>query len=429
MKKNSIHACPVRVDGEKKEKAMPLDRLDDSLMQEIDVLKAEGRAKAPERVILKVLAPAGEKGPRYKMEGSDKEYIRMNSNSYLSLSNHPELIEAADSATRRLGVGPGAVRFIDGTFSYHIALEERIARFVGKPAAKIFNSAYTANCGLALAVSNRRTYWIGDQLNHNSIIRAIRIANVPGSNRAIYDHNDLEGLRKCLEGVPQGMERVVVIFDGVFSMRGDFAPIDRIVKIAEPYQRKFRDGVITVVDDSHGIGGFGKTGRGTAEFSGAQPDVIVGTFGKAFGVNGGFVAASETVVEAIRQKADTYIYTNPLGVGDCAAAIKAIDLCDSSEGLRRLDHLQRRIQQFRQGIAALGLKSIPGPHPIVPLLIQDTTKTHRFVQYLFDQGVLVVGLTFPVVPRGDETIRFQINAAHTPEDIDQVLEILSAFQG
>jgi glycine C-acetyltransferase len=410
------------------EDIMPLDTLDNSLRKEIDALKAEGRAKIPERVIMEYLPPAGEKGPRYKLKGSDKEYIRMNSNSYLSLSNDPELVEAADRATKKLGVGPGAVRFIDGTFSYHVDLEKRIARFVGKPAAKIFNSAYTSNCGLALALSNKQTFWIGDQLNHNSVIRAMRISNVPGANRAIYDHNDMEGLKKCLDGVPREMERVVIIFDGVFSMRGDYAPIDRIVKAAEPYQTKFKDGVITVVDDSHGIGAFGKTGRGTAEFSGAQPDVIIGTFGKAFGVNGGFVAASETVIEAIRQKADTYIYTNPLGVGDCAAAIKAIDLCDSSEGIRRLGHLQQRIHQFRQGIAALGLESIPGPHPVVPLMVRDTAKTHRLVQYLFEQGVLVVGLTFPVVPRGDETIRFQINAAHTQADIDYVLKILASFK-
>jgi len=407
---------------------MPLNKLDDSLMREIEALKAEGRAKAPERVIIEYLPPRGKRGPRYKLKGSDKEYLRMNSNSYLSLSNDPELIEAADMATRELGVGPGAVRFFVGTFSYHIALEKRIARFVGEPAAKIFNSAYTSNCGLALAISNKQTYWIGDQLNHNSIIRAMRISNVPGSNRAVYDHNDMEGLRKCLDGVPQDMERVVIIFDGVFSMRGDCAPIDRIVKTAEPYQRKFKDGVITVVDDSHGIGAFGKTGRGTAEFSGAQPDVIIGTFGKAFGVNGGFVAASETVIEAIRQKADTYIYTNPLGVADCAAAIKAIDLCDSAVGLKRLENLQQRIQQFRQGITALGLESIPGPHPVVPLLVRDTTKTHKVVQHLFDHGVLAVGLTFPVVPRGDETIRFQINAAHTQADIAEALKILSAFE-
>jgi len=352
----------------------------------------------------------------------------MNSNSYLSLSNHPELIAAADAATKQFGVGPGAVRFIDGTFSHHVALEKRIAQFVGKPAAKIFNSAYTANCGLALTIANKQTHWIGDQLNHNSIIRAMRIANVPSSNKKIYAHNEMDSLKKCLEAVPEDIVRVVIIFDGIFSMRGDYAPIDEIERITIPYRNRFKDGVITVVDDSHGIGAYGKTGRGTADYTGSQPDVIIGTFGKAFGVNGGFIAASQAVVEAVRQKADTYIYTNPLSVADCAAGMKAIDICDSQEGLERLKNLDERIDQFRQGITTLGLKSIPGVHAIVPLLVRDTVKTQKMVQYLYEKGVLVVGLTFPVVPRGDETIRFQINTDHTKADVDYVLDVLSQFE-
>jgi glycine C-acetyltransferase len=404
---------------------MALEKLNHSLMQEIETLKVEGRTKGPERIIVDYIPPKDEKGPRYRLKGVDREFIRMNSNSYLSLSNHTEVIEAADVATKQFGVGPGAVRFIDGTFSHHVALEERIARFVAKPAAKIFNSAYTANCGLALAIANKLTHWIGDQLNHNSIIRAMRIANVPSSNKGIYEHNDMDALKKCLEAVPEDIERVVIIFDGIFSMRGDYAPIDEIEKIAVPYHDRFKDGVITVVDDSHGIGAYGRTGRGTADFTGEQPDVIIGTFGKAFGVNGGFIAASQAVIEIVRQKADTYIYTNPLSVADCAAAIKAIDICDSQEGLERLINLKVRVDQFRKGIAELGLESIPGPHAVVPLLVRDTTRTHKIVQYRFEKGVLVVGLTFPVVPRGDETIRFQINAAHTQADINYVLDVLS----
>lgn len=408
---------------------MSLEKLDASLVREVGALEAEGRAKAPERVIVDYIPPRGEKGPRYRLGGMDREFMRMNSNSYLSLSNHPALIEAADEVTKRFGVGPGAVRFIDGTFEQHVALEERIARFVETPAAKIFNSAYTANCGLALAISNNRTYWIGDQLNHNSIIRAMRIANVPSGNKGIYEHNNMDALKRCMDEVPDGTERVVIIFDGIFSMRGDYAPIDEIQKIALSYQGEFKEGVITVVDDSHGIGAYGKTGRGTAEYAGAQPDVIIGTFGKAFGVNGGFIGASRAVVEAVRQKADTYIYTNPLSVADCAAAIKAVDICDSPEGLERLRHLQERIGQFRRGIEHLGLESIPGPHAVVPLMVRDTGKTRRMVDYLFEKGVLVVGLTFPVVPRGDETIRFQINAAHTEADVAYVLKELSRFGG
>lgn len=404
---------------------MTLVNLDRALQKELAALASEGRAKQPERIITEYIPPSGGRGPRYRMQGQEREFIRLNSNSYLSLSNHPTLIEAADKATHACGVGPGAVRFIDGTYSYHIQLEERIASFVGKPAAKIFNSAYTANCGLALAIGSRQTHWIGDQLNHNSIIRAMRIAGVDSKKKSIYNHNDMDDLQRCFGDVGEDIERVVVIFDGIFSMRGDYAPIDLIQSIADQHSHKFRDGVITVVDDSHGIGAYGDTGRGTPEFCNAGPDIVVGTFGKAFGVNGGFIGASKTVVEAVRQKADTYIYTNPLSVADCAAAAAALDICDSEEGRILLANLKKRTDQFRAGLDRLGLESIPGPHPVVPLMVRDTEKTRALVNNLFEAGVLVVGLTFPVVPRGDESIRFQINAAHTEDDIDYVLGVLA----
>ena len=403
-------------------------RLDRALQSELKILQDEGRAKPPERIITAYHPPENDLGPRYSLEGENRRFLRMSSNSYLSLSNHPLLIARADNATHACGVGPGAVRFIDGTFSYHVALEERIARFVGKEAAKIFNSAYTANCGLALSIGGKATQWIGDQLNHNSIIRGMRIAGVPSGNKSIYAHNDVEDLQRCLEAVGGDITRVVVIFDGIFSMRGDYAPIDKILAITDRYSDKFTDGVITVVDDSHGIGAYGATGRGTPEFSGGTPDIIIGTFGKAFGVNGGFIAGSGTVVEAVRQRADTYIYTNPLSVADCAAATTALDICDSAEGLQRLDNLRQRTRQFREGLEKLGFETIPGPHPVVPLLVRDTAKTHALVKRLFAAGILVVGLTVPVVPKGDETIRFQVNAAHTEADIDLVLEVLARTQ-
>jgi len=404
---------------------MSLEQLDKALKEELAGLQEDGRAKPPERIITGYLPPTDGRGPRYTLKGEDKQFIRMNSNSYLSLSNHPQLIAVADAATHACGVGPGAVRFIDGTFSYHLELEQRIARFVNKPAAKIFNSAYTSNCGLALTIGSKTTHWIGDQLNHNSIIRAMRIAGVPSVNKGIYAHNNMDELRRCLDLVADDIDRVVVIFDGIFSMRGDYAPIDKILAITSEYSRKFRDGVITVVDDSHGIGAYGATGRGTAEFSGGIPDIIIGTFGKAFGVNGGFIAASETVIETVRQKADTYIYTNPLSVADCAAATKALDICDSEEGLMLLGNIQLRTKQFRNGLKKSGLESIPGPHPVVPVMVRDTGKTHALVRHLYDNGVLVVGLTFPVVPKGDESMRFQVNAAHTESDIDYVLGVLA----
>jgi len=403
---------------------MSLEKLDAVLRADVARLTEEGRAKSPERVIVGYVPGNGTRGPRYRLRGSDREYLRMNSNSYLSLSHHPQVMSAADEASHSFGAGPGAVRFIDGTFAPHVALEERVARFVGRPAAKVFNSAYTTVLGVAVTLAGPETHWIGDELNHNCIIRAMRIANVPSSQRAIFKHNDVADLERHLDRVPETAGRVIVIFDGIFSMRGDHAPVDAIAALVARYESRFRDGVITVMDDSHGIGAYGATGRGTEEHCGARVDIFVGTLGKAFGVNGGFVAGSPDLIEAVRQKADTYIYTNPLGAADAAAAVRAVDVADAVEGRERLANLKARTAQFRAGLTALGFESIPGPHAVVPLLVRDTDRVRSMVAALYDRGILAVGLTFPVVPKGDETIRFQINAAHTEADINEVLQAL-----
>jgi glycine C-acetyltransferase len=406
---------------------MSLEKLNEALAADVARLAEEGRAKAPERVMAGYVPASNGRGPRYRLRGSPGEFLRMNSNSYLSLSHHPAVLAAADEATHAYGAGPGAVRFIDGTFAPHVDLEARIARFVGRPAARIFNSAYTSVLGLGITLSGPDTFWIGDELNHNCIIRSMRIANVPAGQRAIYRHNDVSDLEAHLSRVPDGIGRVVVVFDGIFSMRGDCAPLSDIARVVARHQDRFRDGVVTVMDDSHGIAAYGPTGRGTEEHGGAGADILIGTFGKAFGVNGGFVAGSSELAEAVRQKADTYIYTNPLGAADCAAAIAAIDVADSDEGVARLRNLKARTDQFRAGLDRLGLESIAGPHPVVPLLVRDTDRTRAIVGGLFDRGILAIGLTFPVVPRGDETIRFQINAAHTEADVAEVLGALEAL--
>ncbi|MBN2134717.1 MAG: aminotransferase class I/II-fold pyridoxal phosphate-dependent enzyme [Acidobacteria bacterium] len=404
---------------------MSLDRLNKSLMAEVKAIHDQGRAKAPERVIEKVIPPEGDLGYRYRLRGYSGEYLRMNSNSYLGLSNDVRLIDAADKACRELGVGPGAVRFIDGTFSFHADLEKKIAEFSKKPAARIFSSAYTANLGLAMTLTDRDTYWIGDQLNHNSIIRALRISAVDRDHKGIYVHNDMDDLKRRLEVIPPWITRVLLIFDGIFSMRGDPAPIDKIIKIAEEYNPKYPDGVITIIDDSHGVGAYGATGRGTCEYMNGDADIIVGTLGKAFGCNGGYIAGSQAIVDAISQMCDTYIYTNPLAAGDCAASMKAIEILDSPEGLELLAKLKANTEQFRKGIKKIGLETIEGPHPIVPILVRDTKKTQDMVRKLFEKKILVVGLTFPVVPYGDETIRVQISAAHTKADIDYAIKSFS----
>jgi glycine C-acetyltransferase len=262
---------------------MSLTKLNKTLLNELEQLKKDGRAKNPERIISDYKEASAEKGPRYLIEGyGEKEFIRMNSNSYLSLSNHHQMIKAADEATHKFGVGPGAVRFIDGTFSYHLELEKKVAAFVKKENAKIFNSAYTSNLALALTLSSDDSYWIGDELNHNSIIRSMRISNVQRENRAIYKHNNVDDLRRCLDSVPKSMKRVFIIYDGIFSMRGDFAPQDKIQEITEEYSDRFQDGVISIVDDSHGIAAYGKTGRGTSDFTNSEADICRWHIWKSF---------------------------------------------------------------------------------------------------------------------------------------------------
>ena len=404
---------------------MPLDKLNPAIEQELMAIKKLGLEKLAERPIVAVKEATETMGSRYQIQGSNKWFLRLNSNSYLDLSRHPNLIQAADKATHQFGVGPGAVRFIDGTFNAHASLEMRIARFMNKPAARIFNSAYTANLALSLVLHNPNTYWIGDELNHNSIIRAMKIANVARQNRAIFKHNSLDSLEACLQAIPQGIKRVCIIFDGVFSMRGDYCPLVAIQEIPKKYHHKFDEGVITIMDDSHGIGAYGNTGRGTTEITGGNADIIVGTFGKAFAVNGGFILGSTSLVELVRQKADTYIYTNPLSMADCAAAEASIKLVDSSEGLHLLEKLKKSSELFRAGLKKLGLESISGQHPITPLLIKETQLTKKKVAQLFEDGILAVGLGYPVVPKGSELIRFQINAGLTESDISYVLACLA----
>jgi glycine C-acetyltransferase len=185
-----------------------------------------------------------------------------------------------------------------------------------------------------------------------------------------------------------------------------------------------------VVDDSHGVGAFGETGRGVEEFTGSPPvDILVGTLGKAFGVNGGYIASSGSVISFLRESSMMYIYSNPITPGEARAAQKSLEIVDSAEGRALLARLRRLTQRFEKGLGRIGIETIPGEHPVVPLMIRDTARTRAFTQYLYDNGVLVTGLAYPVVPRGDEEIRAQINADHTDADVDHVLELLEAYPG
>jgi glycine C-acetyltransferase len=223
--------------------------------------------------------------------------------------------------------------------------------------------------------------------------------------------------------------RAIVVTDGVFSMRGDHAPIGQIMDIARRHDAKFAENVVVMVDDSHGVGAFGKAGRGSEEVcQSAKADILVGTLGKAFGVNGGYLVASKTIVGYLRETSPFYIYSNPITPSEAAAADAALAIVDSAEGVRLLAHLRVMTLRFRAGLERLGLESLPGAHPVVPLMVRDTERTSALVTHLRKAGILATGLNYPVVPQGDQEIRFQISADHTPDDIDEALAALASYR-
>jgi glycine C-acetyltransferase len=397
------------------------------LEAKLDELSRSGRLKGAESITRAVVPPANGKGPRYLIEGcGDTPFLRMNSNSYLGLSFDVRVMAAEDEAVRRYGTGPGAVRFISGTWAPHVALETRLARFHGREAGMLFSSAYATVMGTLPPLITDKTAVISDALNHNCIINAVALGK-PAEKR-IYRHLDLEDLERQLKEAAKTCARAIVVTDGVFSMRGDHAPLDKIMQLATGLDSRFSENVIVVADDSHGVGGFGESGRGTEEVTAcAGVDLLVGTLGKAFGVNGGYVVASQTIIGYLRETSPFYIYSNPITPAEAEAARVAVDRVDSQEGRGRLAHLRAMTARFRQGLARLGLETVAGEHPVVPLLVRDTERTRRLVAHLRANAILATGLSYPVVPKGEEEIRFQICADHTTADVDEALDALSRF--
>ncbi len=407
---------------------MPHDRLEQFLNAKVQEIEQAGTLKGHESIIVGTVPPQGGKGPRFLLQDQgNKQFLRMNSNSYLGMSFQEDVVSAEEEAVRRFGTGPGAVRFISGTWKPHTALERRLAAFHGRAAAMIFSSAYATIMGVLPPLITKDTAVISDELNHNCIINAIRLAQP--AERRIYSHLDMEELEQNLKGVSRSCRRAIIVTDGIFSMRGDHAPLQRIVELARTYDEAFAENVLVVVDDSHGVGAFGATGRGTEEHTGSGPaDLLVATLGKAFGVNGGYVAASHSIVDYLRETSPFYIYSNPITAGEAAAAKTAVDIVDSPRGLSLLEHLRAMAVRFDTGLTDLGYETIAGEHPVVPLMVRDTARTTALVAHLRNHGVLATGLGYPVVPRGDEEIRFQIAADHTEADIDEALDVLRQFQ-
>jgi glycine C-acetyltransferase len=328
---------------------------------------------------------------------------------------------------RDFGTGPGAVRFISGTYKPHTDLEARLAEFHNREAGMIFSSAYATVMGVITPLIQDDSMVLSDELNHNCIINAVRLSRPKA--KAVYAHLDMSDLEDKIKGAVGNCRHLLLVTDGIFSMRGDHAPLDRIAEMAEAYAPEFELGITTVVDDSHGVGAFGSTGRGTEEYTGARGiDLLIATLGKALGVNGGYVVSSATLIDYLRETSPFYIYSNPITPAEAAAALRALDILDSEAGRELLTHMRTLTLRFEKGLRDLGYETIPGDHPVVPLMIRDTAETARLVEYLYENGILATGLNYPVVPKGDEEIRFQVSADHTEFDIDAVLAVLEKFK-
>ena len=407
---------------------MPLSNFVKFLSGQLSELKSSGTAKGAELVVTGLCKAQGNRGPRFFLEGyGDKEFIRMNSNSYLGLQLSDDLKIAEEKASEEFGTGPGAVRFISGSYKVHLELEKALAKFHGRSGCMITSSAYTSVLGVITTLTTPETILISDELNHNCIINAMKLARPKG--KKIFKHLDMAELEKCITESIGQCDHLIVVTDGVFSMRGDYAPLDKINDIVKKYNDRFAKDIILVVDDSHGVGALGETGRGTEELTAAgKVDILIATLGKAFAVNGGYIVTDKVITEYLREKNPFYIYTNPITPSEAAAARKSIEILESDLGKKLLGHLREMTRKFEDGLVSLGYETIPSEHPIVPLMVRDTQKTAELVLYLRENGVLATGLNFPVVPKGSQLIRFQVCADHTAADIEFVLSVLKKFK-
>lgn len=405
---------------------MSLEKITPLLSKYVEQLKSQGISKGEENIVIGKQAAKDGFSERYFLQGyPDRAFLRMNSNSYLGFTEHAKIIHAEAETAEQFGTGPGAVRFISGTYKSHIELEKRLAEFHNREACMIMSSAYAAIMGVLPQFINENTLVISDALNHNCIINAIRLSEV--GNKTIYPHLDFQELNKILESNISKVKRVCVVTDGIFSMRGDHAPLHEIKSICSQYEENYEEGVILMVDDSHGVGAFGKTGRGTEEYTNTQADILIATLGKAFGVNGGYIVSDKIVIDYLKEAAPLYIYSNPITPAEAAATLQAVNILDSAEGGKLLLNLRQLTTKLRSGLVKHGFETIEGEHPIVPILMRDTEKTSALVEHLFTNNILATGLNYPVVPKGGEEIRLQVAANHTGQDIEYILNVLNKF--
>jgi glycine C-acetyltransferase len=345
------------------------------------------------------------------------ELLNLCANNYLGLANHPAIVEAAHEALDRWGYGMASVRFICGTQALHRELEERLSEFLGTDDTILFSSCFDANGGLFEALLDENDAVISDQLNHASIIDGIRLCK---ARRLRYANGDMDELEARLEEAADARHRLIAT-DGVFSMDGYLAQLDRICDLAE------RHDALVMVDDSHAVGVVGPGGRGTPEHHGVveRVDILTGTLGKAIGgASGGYVSGRREIVELLRQRSRPYLFSNSVAPPVVAASVRALELIQASAELR--DRLRENTAYFRARMTELDFDVLPGEHPIVPVMIGDEVTAAAFSARLVELGVYAVSFSFPVVPRGTARIRTQMSAAHSIEDLDLAAEQFAA---
>ena len=341
-----------------------------------------------------------------------KKVLMFGSNSYLGLTNHPKIKEAAIAAIKKYGTGCAGSRFLNGTLDIHVELEDRLARFVGKEEAIIYSTGFQVNLGVVSCLTGREDYIIWDELDHASIIEGRRLSF---STPLKYKHNDMASLEKVLKSCPEDKVKLIVT-DGVFSMEGDVANLPEIVALAKKYN------AAVMVDEAHGIGVFGKQGRGTCDHFGVTGDVdlIMGTFSKSFASLGGFIATDSITANYLRNNSRSYIFSASITPASTAAVGAALDIMESEP--ERIAHLWEVTNYALEGFRNLGCEIGHTSTPIIPLFIRDNEKTFRVTRDLFDEGVFVNPVVSPAVAPSDTLIRFSLMATHTKEQVDFALD-------
>ncbi|MBB5965322.1 glycine C-acetyltransferase [Planomonospora venezuelensis] len=391
------------------------DNVRDDLRAALGEIASAGLLK-PERVI----TTPQRAGIAVSAAGGPREVLNFCANNYLGLADHPEVLAAAREALDRWGYGMASVRFICGTQEVHKELEARLSAFLGQEDTVLYSSCFDANGGVFETLLDDRDAVISDALNHASIIDGIRLCK---ARRLRYANRDMAELEARLKEA-DGARRKLVVTDGVFSMDGHLAPLDEICDLAERY------GAMVMVDDSHAVGFVGEGGAGTPELYGVRDrvDIITGTLGKALGgASGGYTAARREICELLRQRSRPYLFSNSLAPVIAAASLRVLDLVSGSGEAR--ERLRANTARFRTRMTEAGFDILPGDHPIVPVMIGDAAEAGAMAERLLEQGIYVIGFSYPVVPHGQARIRVQLSAAHSTEDVDRAVEAFVSARG